>query len=126
MRAVARLLMLAVFIAALTVLVDWWTVPLVGLLWGAVAVPGTRPVLSAGGGAALGWGVLLAWTAVHGHVFVLAQKVGPIFHLPAWGLIAATILFPALLAGGAAGLVARPSPGRRVGWSTSVSPTTRV
>ena len=59
-------------------------------------------------GAVLGWAALLGWTAWHAPVMPLAQRVGAVFQLPSWGLLALTLLFPALLAGAAARAV-RPA-----------------
>jgi hypothetical protein len=59
-------------------------------------------------GSALGWAALLGWTAWHAPVVPLAHRISGVFQLPAWGLLALTLLFPALLAGAAARAV-RPA-----------------
>jgi hypothetical protein len=67
-------------------------------------------------GAALGWGVLLGWTALHGPIGPLARRAGGIFRLPGWGMVLVTLLFPAALAGLAAvGIGRRPAAAGRRG-----------
>lgn len=104
MRSAPAIVTLAVAAALATASGGWWTVPLVAACW-AGALPIRRPVVGAGIGGALGWGLLVGWTALHGPVAKLAARVGPIFHAPPWALVLATLLYPALLAGAAAGVV---------------------
>ncbi len=104
MRSAPAVAVLAVAVALATAAGGWWTVPLVAALWARVT-PIRRPVVGAGAGGALGWTLLLGWTALHGPVTRLAARVAPIFHAPAWALLLATLLYPALLAGAAAGVV---------------------
>ncbi len=85
-----------------TIMLGWWSVAAVGIVSGLVSRPGRAAVLEAGGGAALGWAAILAGSAVSGPVWVVAQRVGPVFAMPGWGFLAVTTVFPALLAGGAA------------------------
>lgn len=85
-----------------TMLLGWWSVVAVGVVSGLVSRPGRGAVLEAGVGAALGWAALLAWSAVSGPVWLLAQRVGPVFGLPGMALLALAVVFPALLAGSAA------------------------
>lgn len=89
-----------------TILLGWWSVPAVGIVSGLVPRPGRGAVLEAGVGAAVGWAAVLAWSAMSGPVWLLAQRVGPVFGLPGMALLALTVVFPALLAGSAA-LLAR-------------------
>jgi hypothetical protein len=112
MRSALAIVTLAAAVALATASGGWWTVPLVAALWARVA-PIRRPVVGAGVGGALGWALLLGWTALHGPVAKLAARVAPIFHAPAWALVLATLLYPALLAGAAAGVV-RPRRRRDV------------
>ena len=105
MRAFLRITLLAVAFALATAAFGWWTVPLLGAVWGGVASPGTRPASTAGAAACLGWVLLLAWTATQGPVWVLAQRVGGVMALPGWLFAVLTVAFAALLAGSAAGLV---------------------
>lgn len=92
-----------------TILLGWWSVAAVGVVSGLVSRPGRGAVLEAGGGAALGWAAILAGSAVSGPIWVIAQRVGPVFGLPALGFVAVAIAFPALLAASAA-LVAGELP----------------
>jgi hypothetical protein len=110
-RALLLVLALAVAVSLATAAGGWWTVPLAAGLWSRIAAV-RRPVIGAALGGALGWALLLGWTAMHGPSGTLARRVAPILHLPAAALVLATLLFPALLAGAAAG-VARPVPPAR-------------
>jgi hypothetical protein len=77
----------------------WWTVPAVAAVWG-ILVGTTRPWL-AGLAAATAWGALLAgapWDAFRR----LAPRLGGIFHLPGWGMVALTLGFAWLLGWSAA------------------------
>jgi hypothetical protein len=104
-----RLAMLAVLVAAGTMLVDWWCVPVLGLIYGAVRGGGKGLALEAGAGAALGWAGVLGWSAPPGPLWQLAVRAGGIFGLAGWAFVAVTLLFAALLAASAAylGQVAR-------------------
>lgn len=58
--------------------------------------------------AAMAAALLLAWVAARGgNVYALAGMLGGNFSLPAWGILAVTLLLPAVQAGGLAGGVAR-------------------
>jgi hypothetical protein len=107
MRAALLVVALALAGALATAVGGWWTVPLAAALWSRVATL-KRPVIGAALGGALGWALLLGWTALQGPSGTLARRVAPVFHLAAPTLVLATLLFPALLAGAAAG-VARPT-----------------
>ena len=100
MRAILRALVLAIVMGAGTYGAGWWTVPLIAVIWTRMhphaAVRTTT--LAAG----LGWAGLLAWTAWQVPVLPLAQRVSGVLLLPSWGLLAATLAFPALLAATAA------------------------
>lgn len=114
MRRGALVLALGVLTALLTALVGWWTVPLVGAGAGLLARGrGGAPMLDAAVGGALGWALLLLWDAAHGPVAALAQRVAGVMQLPPSALIGVTLVFPALLAGAAAGVVWRPAGPQR-------------
>ena len=49
--------------------------------------------------ASLGWALVLGWAALHGPVDTVALRVGGVLGLPPAGFVAATLIFPALLAG---------------------------
>ena len=109
MKSVLRTVMLAILIGAGTVGAGWWTVPLIALVWTRVFPHAAARI--AGAGAALAWGALIGWTAWQAPVLLLARRVSGVLLLPSWGLIALTLLFPALLAAAAARAV-RPAPFR--------------
>jgi len=77
----------------------WWTVPVVSAGWG-ILVGTSRPWL-AGIAAVSGWGALLAW-APWDALRRLAPRLGGIFDLPGWGMIALTLGFAWLLGWSAA------------------------
>ena len=109
MTRVLRTIVFAGLVAAGTVAAGWWTVPLLAAVWVRVAPRPRGAVRSCMLGAALGWGLLLGWTALGSPVELLARRAGGVLELPGWGLLVATLLFPALLAGAAA-RVAQPAP----------------
>jgi hypothetical protein len=106
---VLRTIVFAGLVAAGTVAVGWWTVPVLAAVWVRVAPRARGAVRACMLGAALGWAFLVGWTAVEGPVELLARRAGGVLELPGWGLLVATLLFPALLAGAAA-RVAQPAP----------------
>jgi hypothetical protein len=111
---VKRVLRTMVFggaVAAGTLAAGWWTVPVLAAAWVRVAPRPRWAVRTCMLGAALGWGMLLGWSALKGPVDLLARRAGGVFGMPDWGLFVATLLFPALLAGAAA-RVAQPAPPR--------------
>lgn len=104
MKGIIRVSILLVAFGLATLFVGWWTVAVVGALWGLVAGRDTWPAYTAALAAGLSWALLLAWTALHGPVIDLAQRVGGVMALPALALFAVTMAFPMMLAGSAAGL----------------------
>lgn len=111
MNTFIRLATFAVAAAAGTAIAGWWTVPVLAVVWVRALPHLPAPVRTCMAGAALGWAVLLGRAALGGPVGVLARRAGGVLHLPGWGLILVTLLFPALLAGVAA-RTARPAPSR--------------
>jgi hypothetical protein len=103
-RQFVQIAVLALVIGAATWWFGWWTVPLVGVAWGAARRGEGYPVLTAGVAASLAWVVLLAVTASHGRVGTLARTLGGILGIPGWAVLAVTLLFPAVLAAAAAAL----------------------
>ena len=97
-----RIAVVAAVTVAATILLGWWSVAAVGIVSGLVSPPGRATVLETGGGAAIGWAAILAASAVSGPIWVVAQRVGPVFGVPASGFLAIALVFPALLAGSAA------------------------
>lgn len=105
----ATVALLCAVMAVGTWTVGWWTVPMVAAGWG-ILFGAPRPWL-AGLAGALAWGVLLAgapWDALRR----LAPRLGGIFHLSGWGMVALTLGFAWLLGWSAARAVAcfRPAP----------------
>ena len=86
-----------------TILLGWWTVPILGGVWGAAMAASRRVALTAAAAGATSWAILLVWTAFQGPVGSLAVKVGAIFGLPGLAFLTLPVLFAALLAGAAAG-----------------------
>jgi hypothetical protein len=110
-RRALRTLVFAGLVAAGTVVAGWWIVPVLAAVRVRAAPRPRGAVRSCMLGAALGWGLLLGRTALEGPVDLVALRAGGVLDLPGWRLIAATLLFPALLAGAAA-RVAQPAPPR--------------
>ena len=97
-----RIGVLAAAMVVVTILLGWWSVALVGVAGGLVSRPGRAAGVEAGAGAALAWATMLAGSAVTGPVWGVAERVGPVFGLPAPALVLVAVMFPALLAGSAA------------------------
>jgi hypothetical protein len=95
----------ASLVAGGTVLGGWWTVPILAAVWVRVLPSDRRPVRTTVLGAALAWLVLVGAAALHGPVPALAARLSAVLQLPRWGFLAATGVFPGLLAGMAALLV---------------------
>jgi hypothetical protein len=103
-----RILILALFVALGTILIGWWAVPVVALAYGVLARARKRPGAVAALAAALGWGGYLAVMSFGGApVGALATRLSVSMQLPAWGVLALTLAFPAFLAGTASYLGAR-------------------
>ena len=102
------LLAFAVVIAAGTALAGWWIVPVLTALRVRAFPRGRAPVVSSMAGAALGWGLLLGWDALHGPAGAVARRAGGALDLPPWGFVLLTLAASALLAGAAA-LAMRPA-----------------
>jgi len=98
-------LLLVILIALGTVIVGWWTVPVIAAVYGLV-FPEKKHWLGTALAGLVAWGVLLDITWFQGPVLELAGKVGGVFSLPAPAFIALTLIFPALLAGSAGELTA--------------------
>ena len=108
MSRMLRTFAFAVLTAAGTVAAGWWTVPILTAFWVRV-LPSDRKPGTAIAGSVAGWGALVALGWPQGHVPALARTLSAILGLPPWGFLAATLLFPALLAAAAAALV-KPAP----------------
>ena len=115
-------LLLVVLIALGTVIVGWWTVPVIAAAYGLV-FPDKRHWLSTALAGVVAWGVLLDITWFQGPVLELAGKVGGILSLPAPAFIALTLIFPALLAGSAGELTAAARRLATTGRKRSSSPS---
>jgi hypothetical protein len=105
MRVLAWLI-LTVAIVVGTMFVGWWSVPVLAAGWGVLSLRIGRAVMDAALAASVAWSILLAVTALEGPVWYLAGNLGGIFQLPGPAILLLTVLFPALLAGAAAGLFA--------------------
>jgi len=106
-RALIRVLLLATAFALATAAFGWWTVPLIAVVWGALARTLRGASLIAAIAAAAAWGALLLWGAVHGPVRMLAIELAGVMHVPAVALVAVTLAFPAVLAWSGTAVMAR-------------------
>jgi hypothetical protein len=108
MKRAAALAGFAFLVAVGTQGTGWWLVPLLAAAWARAFPREPATVTTCALGAAVGWGMLLAWGAVHGPIGTVARRVGGVFMLPGWGFVGVTLMFAAALAG-AAVLVVRPA-----------------
>jgi len=102
---IVRWIALVSALAVATAFLGWWSVPLLGGLWGLFRSPRSA-ALEAGSAAAAAWAALLGFTALQGPVWYLAGTLGGIFRLPGPVVLLLTLVYPAVLAGAAAALVA--------------------
>lgn len=85
-----------------TAVLGWWMVPVLGAVYGGLR-PSARPALTAASAAMAAWALLLSLTATQGPVGRLAGVLAGALGMPGFALMAITLIFPALLAGPAAG-----------------------
>jgi hypothetical protein len=98
--------------ALATWLIAWWTVPLVAGAYGYLARHEPWTQLRAAIAGFTSWAILLLVQAPGGGIGRLADAVGGVISIGAFGVTALTLLFPALLAASAAALVRAVSPTR--------------
>ncbi len=103
---------LVVAFGAGTVMFGWWTIPLIGLIWGVIAPSKLQTGATAAMAAALSWGLLLSWTATQGPVGALARRVGSIFGVPSVAFFGITLTLAAVLAGSATLVAGALTPSR--------------
>ena len=103
-RPFVKFVLLAELFAVATFGLGWWSVPLVAAVW-ALASRSERKAMFAGLAALGGWATLLLLDVARGPVATMGSQLGDVMNLPALGLYAFTLIFPALLAWCAASLV---------------------
>lgn len=101
MRALANLVALILTIAIATVVVGWWTVPVIAGIW-TLAAPRRAAVIYAAFAGAAAWGVTLLLIARVGPVGAVDGLLAQIMNVPPRTLIGLTLAYGALLAGSAA------------------------
>jgi hypothetical protein len=94
---------LVILIAGVTLLLPWWSVAVVGLLFGLLGPTGAK-AWEAGLAGVFGWGVLLLIDAVQGPIGVLTDRLGVLFQVPGAVLLAVTVLFAGVLGWAGAGV----------------------
>jgi hypothetical protein len=95
-------LVLVAGFAFATVWMGWWAVPVVGLAAGLVVPDRLRPMGTIPAAAGMGWMLLLLRAARADGFGALAEQLELLLRVPLPGLVAATLLLPALTAAGAA------------------------
>jgi hypothetical protein len=93
---------LVVIVAAASALISWWTVPVVAAVWGLLASADRGVWWKAGVAGAAAWALLLAISASQASLNALATRIGGIFGLTGFMMMALTVTFAAVLAGSAA------------------------
>ncbi|MBK6488126.1 MAG: hypothetical protein IPF98_14990 [Gemmatimonadetes bacterium] len=103
-----RTLMLAVGIAIGTIMLGWWSVPVVALAYGVALRRSRFPAMTAAASGAIAWGGYLGLAMLGGAPVVrFGRELAASMQLPGWAPFTATLIFPAVLAGLAAYLGAR-------------------
>jgi hypothetical protein len=113
MRSIVLFMLAVAAMAVGTWYVGWWMVPVVGAVWGFVAVADRALPLQAALAGVNAWGILLALRMPGGGVERVAGSVGTLLSIGGAALIALTLLYPALLAASAAMLVRAVRGGER-------------
>lgn len=93
--------LVALVTALATVLIGWWTVPVIAFVW-TMVVPRRGAVLSAAIGAGVAWTTLLVIAANGGPLIELATLLGQILSVSGSAVLTLTVAYAALLAGSAA------------------------
>lgn len=101
MRSVVRVVLLALAFALGTLVIGWFALPIVAVVWGAIA-DRERASLDAAVAAVVGWGALLVLAMFTGAIGEVARVIGGVVGVPSWVPIAATLLFGVALAWSAA------------------------
>lgn len=104
MRPFVKFILLAEGFAVATFGLGWWVVPIVGAVWGLMSRDANKARFAALAAGA-GWASLLLLDVARGPVGVMGSQLAGVMKLPAPALYLLTLLFPALLAWGAATLV---------------------
>ena len=98
-RAAVRVALLAPAFALACFALGWWSAAAIGVLWGWLGRhAGRYSVLLAGLGAAIGWSMLLGWTAIVGEAGTLLVTMATMFGLPGFLLPAVTVTIGGVLA----------------------------
>ncbi len=99
------MMLLALVFGAGTWFLGWWSVPLIAALYSLTRPADSGPVRDATVGAALAWGVMLAWHTTNPAFGRLSSAIGGIFPVPTVVVMFIAVLFAAALAAAAARVV---------------------
>lgn len=99
MRLLGRLVLLTLAFALITVAIGWWSVAVVGTLWGWIGRSASRhPATEAGVAAGVAWGILLSYAFVVGEGGILLEQLSSVMAIPAWLVVLATLAIAVVLA----------------------------
>jgi hypothetical protein len=112
---VIDIIVLGVAFVGGTLLVGWWSIPIIALVWGWLVGPSRRPATRAGIAAGLAWVGFLVNDAMRGPAGRLARTLGSLLRLPPVALIVVTVLFAVILAWSAAIVGSESAPSSRAG-----------
>jgi hypothetical protein len=98
-RASVQTALLAVAFALGCIALGWWSAALIGVLWGwRVRHRRRHSALIAGIGAAIGWSILLGWTALVGEAGALLATMASVFGVPGFLIPGVTVTIGSVLA----------------------------
>ncbi len=94
-----RFFILTAMMTAATVTAGWWGVAVVAAVWVVLTRSSRQHHWTVATSAGASWGLLLGAMALRGPVDRVSDVLGGIIPVGAIGIVAVTLLFPALLAG---------------------------
>lgn len=110
MLRIGELVIATLLMIAGTWFLGWWSVPIVGALWGLYRRRDAAVTLLAGAAGCLSWGALLGWQSTQGPVSRLVELLGTLLQVGPVAVVVLAVVYPGLLAASAAALARAVAP----------------